>query len=61
MAYRTLSPFTEQTIQEFADHTNGEVEAALAKADALSLELVKGQHRAAARRSRQAGVAFDRK
>lgn len=35
MAYRTLNPFTEQTIQEFADHTDGEVEAALAKADAL--------------------------
>lgn len=35
MAYRTLSPFTEQTIQEFAEHTTGDVEAALAKADAL--------------------------
>ena len=35
MAYRTLNPFTEQTIQEFANHTDGEVEAALAKADAL--------------------------
>lgn len=35
MAYRTLNPFTEQTIQEFAEHTDGEVEAALAKADAL--------------------------
>lgn len=35
MAYRTLNPFTEQTIQEFPNHTDGEVEAALAKADAL--------------------------
>ena len=35
MAYRTLNPFTEQTIQEFSEHTDGEVEAALAKADAL--------------------------
>lgn len=35
MAYRTLNPFTEQTIQEFANHTDGEVEAALARADAL--------------------------
>lgn len=35
MAYRTLNPFTEQTIQEFADHTDAEIEASLAKADAL--------------------------
>lgn len=35
MAYRTLNPFTEQTIQEFPEHTAGEVETALAKADAL--------------------------
>lgn len=35
MAYRTLNPFTEQMIQEFSEHTDGEVEAALAKADAL--------------------------
>ncbi|MEC5406512.1 NAD-dependent succinate-semialdehyde dehydrogenase [Paraburkholderia sp. MPAMCS5] len=35
MAYRTLNPYTEKTIQEFADHTDGEVEAALAKANAL--------------------------
>ncbi|MBJ6798801.1 NAD-dependent succinate-semialdehyde dehydrogenase [Geomonas propionica] len=35
MAYRTLNPFTEQIILEFADHTDGEIEAALAKADAL--------------------------
>lgn len=35
MAYRTLNPFTEQTIQEFSEHTDGEVEAALVKADAL--------------------------
>lgn len=35
MAYRTLNPFTEQTVQEFADHTDAEVEASLAKADAL--------------------------
>ncbi|UCI17004.1 NAD-dependent succinate-semialdehyde dehydrogenase [Mesorhizobium sp. B2-1-8] len=35
MAYRTVNPYTEQTIQEFAEHTDSEVEAALAKADAL--------------------------
>ncbi len=35
MAYRTLNPFTEQMLQEFAFHTDSEVEAALAKADAL--------------------------
>ena len=35
MAYRTLNPFTEQTVREFAEHTDAEVEAALAKADAL--------------------------
>jgi succinate-semialdehyde dehydrogenase/glutarate-semialdehyde dehydrogenase len=35
MTYRTLNPFTEQTIQEISNHTDGEVESALAKADAL--------------------------
>lgn len=35
MAYRTLNPFTEETIQEFADHTDAQVETALAKAQAL--------------------------
>lgn len=35
MAYRTLNPFTEQTVQEFAEHTDDQVEAALARADAL--------------------------
>lgn len=35
MAYRTLNPFTEHKIQEFPEHTNAEVEAALATADAL--------------------------
>lgn len=35
MAYRTLNPYTEQTIQEFAEHTHDDVEVALAKADAL--------------------------
>ena len=35
MAYRTLNPFTEQTVKTYAEHTDAEVEAALAKADAL--------------------------
>ncbi|EIU5571788.1 TPA: NAD-dependent succinate-semialdehyde dehydrogenase [Pseudomonas aeruginosa] len=35
MAYRTLNPYTEQTIETFAEHTDAEVEAALAKANAL--------------------------
>ncbi|MCU6496718.1 NAD-dependent succinate-semialdehyde dehydrogenase [Rugamonas sp. A1-17] len=35
MAYRTLNPFTEQTIQTFAEHTAAEVDTALATADAL--------------------------
>lgn len=35
MAYRTLNPFTEQTIEVFAEHTDTEVETALAAADAL--------------------------
>lgn len=35
MAYRTLNPFTGETVQEFNEHTDAEVEAALAKADAL--------------------------
>lgn len=33
--YRTLNPFTEQTIQIFAEHTDDEVEIAVVKADAL--------------------------
>lgn len=35
MAYRTLNPFTEQTVKTYADHTDAEVEAKLARADAL--------------------------
>jgi len=35
MAYRTLNPYTEEIVQEFAEHTDEQVEAALAKADAL--------------------------
>jgi len=35
MAYRTLNPFTEQTVREFVQHTDAEVEAFLARADAL--------------------------
>ncbi|WP_369933020.1 NAD-dependent succinate-semialdehyde dehydrogenase [Xanthomonas tesorieronis] len=35
MAYRTLNPFTEQTIEEFAEHSDSAVEIALAQADAL--------------------------
>ena len=35
MAYRTLNPFTEQTVKTYAEHTDAEVEAALARADAL--------------------------
>jgi succinate-semialdehyde dehydrogenase/glutarate-semialdehyde dehydrogenase len=35
MAYRTLNPYTEQLVKEFADHNDAEVEAALARADAL--------------------------
>lgn len=33
--YRTLNPFSEQTIRIFAEHTDDEVETAVAKADAL--------------------------
>lgn len=35
MAYRTLNPFTEQTVQTFSEHTDSAVETALATADAL--------------------------
>lgn len=35
MAYRTLNPFTEERIKDYPEHTDAEVEAALAKADAL--------------------------
>ncbi|EKQ6357996.1 NAD-dependent succinate-semialdehyde dehydrogenase [Pseudomonas aeruginosa] len=35
MAYRTLNPYTEETIESFVEHTDPEVEAALAKANAL--------------------------
>ena len=35
MAYRTLNPFTEQTLEVFEEHTDAEVEAALARADAV--------------------------
>ena len=33
MAYRTLNPFTEQLGEDYPDHTDAAVEAALAKAD----------------------------
>ncbi|MFN3879777.1 MAG: aldehyde dehydrogenase family protein, partial [Brevundimonas sp.] len=35
MAYRTLNPFTEQTLQEYPEHSDDAVETALAKADAV--------------------------
>ena len=35
MAYRTLNPFTEERIKDYPEHTDAEVEAALATADAL--------------------------
>lgn len=35
MAYRTINPFTEQTIREFAEHTDDQVEVFLSKADVL--------------------------
>lgn len=35
MAYRTLNPYTEQVVAEYAEHTDEEVAAALSKADAL--------------------------
>jgi succinate-semialdehyde dehydrogenase/glutarate-semialdehyde dehydrogenase len=35
MAYRTLNPFTEQTVKDYPEHSEAEVEAKLAKADAL--------------------------
>ncbi|CAN5196842.1 NAD-dependent succinate-semialdehyde dehydrogenase [soil metagenome] len=35
MAYRTLNPFTEQTVKTYTEHTDAQVEAALAKADGL--------------------------
>lgn len=35
MAYQTHNPFTEQTVQKFDAHTDHEVEAFLARADAL--------------------------
>lgn len=35
MAYRTLNPYTEQTIEVFTEHDDSSVEAALAKAHAL--------------------------
>lgn len=35
MAYRTINPYTEQLVQAFPDHSDTEVEAAVAKADAL--------------------------
>lgn len=35
MTYRTLNPFTEQTVRNFPEHTDSEVETALATADAL--------------------------
>lgn len=35
MAYRTLNPFTEEVVQTFPEHTDAQVEQALAKADAL--------------------------
>lgn len=35
MAYRTLNPFTEQTVESFEEHTDAEVERFVARADAL--------------------------
>jgi succinate-semialdehyde dehydrogenase/glutarate-semialdehyde dehydrogenase len=35
MAYRTLNPFTEQTVRIFAEHSEADVETALATAHAL--------------------------
>ncbi len=35
MAYRTLNPFTEQTVRTFAEHSDADVETALATAHAL--------------------------
>lgn len=35
MAYRTLNPFTEALVKDYSEHTDAQVEAALAKADAL--------------------------
>ena len=35
MAYRTLNPFTEARIKDYPEHTDAQVEAALATADAL--------------------------
>lgn len=35
MAYRTVNPYTEQTIREFDDHSDAYVERALTRADAL--------------------------
>lgn len=35
MSYRTLNPFTEQTVETFPEHTDADVEAILARADAL--------------------------
>ncbi|MGV2164955.1 NAD-dependent succinate-semialdehyde dehydrogenase [Agrobacterium sp. 16-172Ci] len=35
MAYRTVNPYTEQTIKEFDNHSDDYVEQALARADAL--------------------------
>ncbi len=35
MAYRTLNPFTEERIEDYPEHTDAQVEAALAKADGL--------------------------
>ena len=35
MAYRTLNPFTEQLVEDYPEHTDDAVEAALVKADGL--------------------------
>lgn len=35
MAYKTVNPYTEKTIREYPEHTDAEVESALANADAL--------------------------
>ena len=35
MVYRTTNPYTEQVVREFPEHNDAQVEAALAKADAL--------------------------
>lgn len=35
MAYKTVNPFNNQLIKEYANHNDAEIEVALTKADAL--------------------------